>query len=58
MSLHRDISDMRLKVVEVAGGDLRFAEALRGMIWQEYCEAGQPYGPSEEAMFRWMEDQP
>ena len=50
-------SDVRLKVIRVAGGDLQFAETLRGMIWQEYCEAGQPFGPSEEAMFLWMEHQ-
>ena len=49
-----DAHDVRLKVVEVAGGDPHFAEALSGMIWQEYCEAGQPFGPSEEGMFLWM----
>lgn len=48
-------NDVRLKVIEVAGGDLHFAETLRRMIWQEYCEAGQPFGSSEEAMFLWME---
>ena len=52
-----DSRDVRLKVVQVAGGDPHFAEALRGMMWQEYCEAGQPFGPSEEGMFLWMEHQ-
>ena len=49
--------DVGLKIIEMAGGDPHFAEALRGMIWQEYCEAGQPFGPSEEGMFLWMERQ-
>ena len=49
-----DAGDVGLKVIEAAGGDPHFAEALRGMIWQEYCEVGQPFGPSEEGMFLWM----
>lgn len=56
-NVNGDAGDMRLKVVEAAGGDPHFAEALRGMIWQEYCKAGQPFGPSEEGMFRWLERQ-
>ncbi len=49
-----DAGDVGLKVIETSGGDPHFAEALRGMIWQEYCEAGQPFGPSEEGMFLWV----
>lgn len=52
-----DAGEVGLKVIEVAGGDPHFAEALRGMIWQEYGEAGQPFGPSEEGIFLWMRHQ-
>ena len=48
---------MQLRIIEVAGGDLAFAEMLRGMIWQEYCDAEHPFGPTEEGMFLWYERQ-
>ncbi len=49
--------EVRQKIIEVASGDPHLAEALRGMLWNEYCDAGQPFGPSEEAMFRWAAQQ-
>lgn len=48
---------MGLKLLQIAGGDVAFADKLREMFWQEYGEADYPYGASEEGLFRWMEDQ-
>ena len=48
---------LRLKLLQIAGGDAAFEAKLREMIWQEYCDAEWPYGPTEEGMFLWLEHQ-
>ena len=45
---------VRLHLLRAADGDPHFAATLRGMLWQDYCDAGQPLGPSEDALFRWV----
>lgn len=47
------ISDPRLRVLQVAGGDAAFADALRAMMWDAYTGAGRPLGPDEDAMWAW-----
>lgn len=47
------IPDVRLRVLEVAGGDPAFADALRAHMWRAYDEAGRPAGDDEDAMYRW-----
>lgn len=49
--------DVRLKLIQVAGGDPAFEAKLREMIWHSYCEADRPFGSTEEGMFRWLEEQ-
>ena len=49
--------DVRLNLLHAASGDPHLAAALRGMLWQEYTDAGQPLGPSEDALFRWAATQ-
>lgn len=53
----RQQEDLRLKLIQVSGGDSAFAAKLREMIWHSYCEADRPFGPTEEDMFRWLEHQ-
>ena len=49
--------DLRLRLIQVAGGNLAFEAKLREMIWHAYCEADRPYGPGEEGMFAWLAQQ-
>lgn len=46
-------TDLRLSLLRAADGDAHLAEALRQMMWDDYCRAGQPFGPDEEAMWAW-----
>ena len=43
----------RLRVLQAAGGDPAFADALRAMMWDAYVGAGRPLGPDEDAMWSW-----
>lgn len=47
-------TELRLKIIQAAGGNTAFAKQLRGIIWQRYCQAGQPFGPSERGMMDWL----
>ncbi|MFQ5568723.1 MAG: hypothetical protein ACE5G0_03550 [Rhodothermales bacterium] len=49
--------NIRLKFIQIAGGDAAFGEKLLEMAWQSYCEADRPFGPTEEGMFLWLEHQ-
>ncbi len=49
--------DIRLQLIQIAGGDPAYEAKLREMIWQAYCEADRPYGPTEDDMFAWLEDE-
>ena len=49
--------DIRLHLIQVAGGDPAFEAKLREMIWHAYCEADRPFGPTEDGMFVWLEQQ-
>ena len=49
--------DLRLQLIQVAGGDPAFEARLREMIWHAYCEADRPYGPTEDGMFAWLAQQ-
>ena len=49
--------DIRLQLIQVAGGDPAFEAKLREMIWHAYCEADRPFGPTEDGMFVWLEQQ-
>lgn len=46
--------ELRLKIIQAAGGNSTFARKLRGIIWQKYCQAGQPFGASERGMMEWL----
>ncbi len=48
---------IRLKLIQIADGDLAFEAKLREMIWHSYCEADRPFGPTEEGMFTWLEQE-
>lgn len=45
---------LHLLLLQVAGGNPAVAERLREVVWQEYCDAGRPFGPSEKAMLSWL----
>lgn len=30
------------------------AERIKAILWEAYSEAGQPYGPTEDGMWRWF----
>lgn len=47
-------AELRLKIMQAAGGNSAFARKLREVIWQRYCRAGQPFGPSERGMMDWL----
>ena len=47
------VASLRLRVLRASGGDARQAEALQGRMWDAYCDAGRPLGPSEAAMWTW-----
>ena len=47
------LPDLRLHVLQTADGDAMLADALRQMMWDDYCRAGRPLGPTEEAMWTW-----
>ena len=49
--------NIRLKFVQIAGGDAAFGAKLREIAWHSYCEADRPFGPTEEGMFLWLEHQ-
>ncbi len=49
--------DIRLKLIQIADGDLAFGAKLREMIWHSYCEADRPFGPTEAGMFTWLEQE-
>ncbi len=46
-------TQLRLKLMEVAEGDLTTAQMLQSMLWQAYSEADCPFGPEEDGMFLW-----
>ncbi|HMB92832.1 MAG TPA: hypothetical protein VKP65_18425 [Rhodothermales bacterium] len=48
---------MRTKIVQVSGGNAAFGDMMRHMMWTSYCDAGQPFGASEEGMYIWIEHQ-
>jgi len=33
---------------------IKAAQGMRDAFWQAYTEAGQPYGPTEDGMWRWL----
>ena len=35
---------------------IRSAQGIRATLWQAYTEAGQPYGPTEDGMWRWFRE--
>lgn len=47
------LPDLRLGVLQAAGGDPAFAAALRQILWDGYCHAGRPFGPDEDGMWTW-----
>lgn len=47
-------AELRLKIIQAAGGNSAFAKRLRGIIWQKYCQVGQPFGASEKGMMEWL----
>ena len=49
--------DIRLRLIQVAGGDPAFEAKLREMTWHVYSEADRPFGATEEGMFIWLEHQ-
>lgn len=49
--------DMATRVIQVAGGDAPFADMMRQMIWESYCDAGQPFGATEDGMYIWIAHQ-
>ena len=46
-------TDLRLSVIRAADGDPALADALRRILWDDYCAAGRPYGPDEEGLWMW-----
>ena len=50
-------TDLRIRLIRLAGGDPAYEATLRAMIWQAYCGADQPFGPTEDGMFTWFEQQ-
>lgn len=46
-------TDLRLAVVRASDGDPALADALRQMLWDDYCRAGRPLGPDEDGMWAW-----
>lgn len=53
LSRIQPLPDVRLSILQLADGDLAFADALRTMMWDAYCRAGRPFGPEEEGMWTW-----
>lgn len=49
--------DTANKIIQVAGGNAAFGDMLRQMMWTSYCDAGQPFGATEEGMYIWIEHQ-
>ncbi len=47
------IADVRLRVLQIAGGDAAYAGVLRTMMWDAYSDAGLPFGSDEDGMWRW-----
>lgn len=47
-------AQLKVRLLRVAGGDPMLAGQLRAAIWQEYCAADRPFGPSEEGMLLWL----
>lgn len=47
------VAALRLRVLRASGGDARQAEALQGMMWDAYRDAGRPLGPDDAAMWVW-----
>lgn len=44
---------MGLKLLQIAGGDQAFADKMRELLWQAYCDADCPFGGSEKGMAIW-----
>lgn len=47
-------AQLRMQLLKVADGDPGLADGLRAAMWQEYCTANRPFGPSEEGMLIWL----
>ncbi len=49
-----DSAQLRLRLLQVAGGNPDVARQMKAVMWQDYCEADQPFGASEQGMLVWM----
>jgi hypothetical protein len=46
-------AELRLSMIQVAGGDAAVVDWLRAMIWDAYCAAACPFGATEDGMSVW-----